>query len=247
MDKLGINLGLLIVQILNFAIIFVVIRAWLYKPLLKMMEKRKLTAAQSLEDARIAAEARANAESEAEKIIDESQAKAADILRDATARAEKIEHELKSHSDTEIMNARQVALAEVEQDRIRMLSELRGQVVSLAMAASHKLIGESLLRDENRQRALLEEFFSGVKSGKLTLLDQYDYQGSKAEVTSALPLREDEQETVRRDLLQVMGGDGEVLFKVDPNILGGLVIRVDDRVVDGSVAGQLEGMRQELL
>jgi len=247
LDKLGINLGLLIVQILNFAIIFVVIRAWLYKPLLKMMEKRKLTAAQSLEDARIAAEARANAESEAEKIIDESQAKAADILRDATARAEKIEHELKSHSDTEIMNARQVALAEVEQDRIRMLSELRGQVVSLAMAASHKLIGESLLRDENRQRALLEEFFSGVKSGKLTLLDQYDYQGSKAEVTSALPLREDEQETVRRDLLQVMGGDGEVLFKVDPNILGGLVIRVDDRVVDGSVAGQLEGMRQELL
>ena len=247
MDKLGINLGLLIVQILNFAIIFVVIRAWLYKPLLKMMEKRKLTAAQSLEDARIAAEARANAESEAEKIIDESQAKAADILRDATARAEKIEHELKSHSDTEIMNARQMALAEVEQDRIRMLSELRGQVVSLAMAASYKLIGESLLRDENRQRALLEEFFSGVKSGKLTLLDQYDYQGSKAEVTSALPLREDEQETVRRDLLQVMGGDGEVLFKVDPNILGGLVIRVDDRVVDGSVAGQLEGMRQELL
>lgn len=247
MDKLGINLGLLIVQILNFAIIFIVARAWLYKPLMKMMEKRKLAAAQSLEDARIAAEARANAESEAEKIVAESQAKAADILRDATARAEKIEHEQKSRADADITSARQAAIAEVEQDRIRMLSELRGQVVSLAMAASHKLIGESLLRDENRQRALLEEFFSGVKSGKVTLLDQYDYQGNNAEVTSALPLREDEQETVRKDLLTAMGGAGEVQFKVDPNILGGLVIRVDDRVVDGSVAGQLQGLRQELL
>jgi len=247
LEKLGINLGLLIVQILNFAIIFIVIRAWLYKPLLKMMEKRKLTAAQSLEDASIAAEARANAETEADKIVNEAQAKAAEILRDANARAERIEHDLKARSDTEIMNARQAALAEVEQDRIRMLSELRGQVVSLAMAASHKLIGESLLRDENRQRALLEEFFSGVKDGKFTLLDQYDYQGSKAEVTSALPLRAEEQETVRKDLLKAMGEEGEVLFKVDPNILGGLVIRVDDRVVDGSVAGQLQGLRQELL
>jgi F-type H+-transporting ATPase subunit b len=211
------------------------------------MEKRKLAAAQSLEDARIAAEARANAESEAEKILSESQTKAADILRDATARAEKIEKELKGRSDLEIKEARQAALAEVEQDRIRMLSELRGQVVSLAMAASHKLIGESLLKDEKRQSVLLEEFFSGVKSGKLTLLDQYDYKGSKAEVTSALPLRDDEQDDVRKDLLKAMGGEGEIQFKVDPNILGGLVIRVDDRVVDGSVAGQLQGLRQELL
>ena len=165
MDKLGINLGLLIVQILNFAIIFIVLRAWLFKPLMKMMEKRKQTATQSLEDARIAAEARANAESEADKIVSEAQAKAADLLRDATDRAGKIEQDLKVRSDADIMNAPQAALAQVEQDRIRMLSELRGQVVSLAMAASHKLIGESLLRDENRQRALLEEFFSAVKDG----------------------------------------------------------------------------------
>jgi len=247
LEKLGINLGLLIVQIFNFAIIFVVLRAWVYKPLMKVMEKRKMTIAQSLEDARIAADARANAETEAEKIITEAQAKAAEILREATARASKVEHDLKVRSDEEIKKAREVALAEVDQDRSRMLGELRGQVISLAIAASHKLIGESLLHDENRQRALLQEFFSGVKAGKLTLLDQFDYQGTKAEVTSALPLSDDEKNTIRHDLAKTLSANGDIQFKVDPGILGGLVIRVDDRIVDGSVAGQLEGMRQELI
>jgi F-type H+-transporting ATPase subunit b len=38
----------------------------------------------------------------------------------------------------------------------------------------------------------------------------------------------------------------EVSFKVDPSILGGLVIKVGDKVLDGSVAGKLDGLRQTL-
>jgi F-type H+-transporting ATPase subunit b len=41
-------------------------------------------------------------------------------------------------------------------------------------------------------------------------------------------------------------GAKEVTFRVDPSILGGLVIKVGDKVMDGSVAGKLEGLRQNL-
>jgi len=41
-------------------------------------------------------------------------------------------------------------------------------------------------------------------------------------------------------------GAQAVTFRVDPSILGGLVIRVGDKVVDGSVAGKLEGLRSNL-
>jgi F0F1-type ATP synthase delta subunit len=37
-----------------------------------------------------------------------------------------------------------------------------------------------------------------------------------------------------------------VAFRVDPQILGGLMVRVGDRVVDGSAAGQLERLHQSL-
>jgi F-type H+-transporting ATPase subunit b len=72
MEALGINLGLLIVQIIAFIIVFLTLNAWVYQPMLNMMENRKQKIAQGLEDARVAAEARANAEKEAAKIIAEA-------------------------------------------------------------------------------------------------------------------------------------------------------------------------------
>jgi len=41
LEKLGLNLGFLIVQILNFAIIMVVLIAWVYKPLMNMLQRRR--------------------------------------------------------------------------------------------------------------------------------------------------------------------------------------------------------------
>ena len=88
MEGLGLNLGYLFVQIFNFAIIFVVLRAWVYKPILGLLERRRTTIAEGLEDARIAAEARQNAEQEAEKILADAQTKASQIVREANERAE---------------------------------------------------------------------------------------------------------------------------------------------------------------
>ena len=45
MEKLGINLGYLLVQIFNFIILFMVLKAWVYKPLINMLEKRRATIA----------------------------------------------------------------------------------------------------------------------------------------------------------------------------------------------------------
>jgi F-type H+-transporting ATPase subunit b len=112
------------------------------------------------------------------------------------------------------------------------------------MAAAHKVVGEAL--DERRQRSLIQEFFSGVKGGQFSMLEGETMAGNAAEVTSALPLSADEQETVRRDIVGRLGGAPAVVFRVDPGILGGVVVRVGDKVVDASVAGRLEGLRANL-
>ena len=124
-----------------------------------------------------------------------------------------------------------------------MLGDLRGQVAALAIAAAQKLVHESL--DEKRQHALIDEFFSGTKAGKVMLLDHDELRGQSAEVTSALPLNVAEQNCVKDEILAKVGAPA-VSFRVDPSILGGLVIKVGDKVVDGSVSGKLEGLRQNL-
>lgn len=243
MEQLGINLGLLIVQIIAFTIVFLTLNAWVYQPMLNMMENRKQKIAQGLEDAREAANARANAEKEADKIRAEAQSEAATIVREATERAAVAGQDVRAAAEAEAAKAREAAVAEAEVERNRILGDLRSQVASLAIAAANKLVGESL--DEKKQRSLLDEFFSGVKSGKLILLDGENFQGESAQVTSALPLSKDEEESVKRDVLAKSGAK-EVTFRVDPSILGGLVIRVGDKVLDNSVAGKLEGLRQSL-
>lgn len=243
MEALGINLGLLIVQIIAFIIVFLTLNAWVYQPMLNMMETRKQKIAQGLDDARIAAEARASAEKDAAKIVAEAQVEASKVVREATERAAAAGKDVKAAAEAEAAKAREGAMAEAQLERNRILGDLRGQVASLAIAAANKLVGEAL--DDKKQRALLDEFFSGVKSGKVVVLDATNFKGDSAEVTSALPLSKDEEASVKNDVLAKSGAK-DVAFRVDPSILGGLVIKVGDKVLDGSVAGKLEGLRQSL-
>jgi F-type H+-transporting ATPase subunit b len=243
LEALGINLGFLIFQIVAFVIVLLTLQAWVYKPMLNMMDARKEKIAKSLEDARVAAEARADAEKEAARIIADAEAEANKIIREATDRAGVAAQEVKTAAEGEAAKAHQAVLTEAEQERNRMLGDLRGQVAALAIAAAQKLVGDTV--DERRQHALIDEFFSGIKSGRLVVLDDAGLRGQSAEVTSALPLNDEEERCVKQDLLGKVGAQA-VSFRVDPSILGGLVIRVGDRVVDASVSGKLDELKQSL-
>lgn len=244
MEALGINLGYLFVQITSFAILFIILRAWVFTPIVNMLEQRRARIAQGLEDARIAEEARQNAEVEAEKILSEAQQKANARVREATERAEEAAREVRAEADEQAREILESARREAEQIRQEALGELRGQMAAMVMAAAQKVIGEGL--DENQQRRLIDEFFSGVRSGKVVVVEGEELQGQTAEVTSAVPLTDQEKEKVRENVLSKLGSDAQITFNVNPNILGGLIVRVGDRVLDGSVAGKLENMRQSL-
>jgi F-type H+-transporting ATPase subunit b len=243
LERLGINLGYLIVQIINFFILMIILRAWVYRPIVNMLKKRQAAIAQGLEDARVAAEARANAEEEARQIIVKAQGEAADKVRDAVMRAETAGLEVKAEAEAEAVKIRELATSDAALERDRILADMRGQVAAIAMAAAQKLIGEAL--DEKRHRTLIDDFFSGLKTGKVVVLDEVDLHGSSAEIISALPLTEKEKESVQKDITSRVGAQ-EITFRVDPNILGGLVVKIGDKVLDGSIAGQLESLRASL-
>ena len=244
MDKLGLNLGYIFVQAGSFFLLLIILSAWVYKPILNMLEKRREAIAQGLEDAKVASEAKANAVKEADQIIADAQLKAAAVVNEAASRAEVAAKEIRSENETVLAKDRAAMLEEVKAERDRVLSDLRGDVAAIAIAAAQKLIGETI--DEKRQHALLNEFFSGVKSGKVVVLEGEMLAGSAAEVTSALPLTADEQQAINQDLFAQLGQSAEVNYKVDPSILGGVIIKVGDRVIDGSVSGQLQAMHQSL-
>jgi F-type H+-transporting ATPase subunit delta len=68
----------------------------------------------------------------------------------------------------------------------------------------------------------------------------------EARVTVARPIDSREQEEVRRRLEQLTGKTVDVRTDVDPTILGGIVVRMGDQLIDASVAGRLQRLRQEM-
>jgi F-type H+-transporting ATPase subunit delta len=67
-----------------------------------------------------------------------------------------------------------------------------------------------------------------------------------ATATSAAPLNAKELKAIAAHLEELIGGSVELQTNVDPQILGGLVVRIGDRLIDGSVLGRLERLRHQL-
>jgi F-type H+-transporting ATPase subunit delta len=68
-----------------------------------------------------------------------------------------------------------------------------------------------------------------------------------ATVTTALPLEAEELRAIGERLERQTGGRVELSTEVDAGILGGLIVRLGDRLIDGSVRGRLERLRARLI
>ncbi len=245
MEQLGINPIFLLSQIVNFAILAIGLGVLAYRPVLNVLDKRKERIEKGLEDARLAEEARANAESERQKMLDEARAEAQTIVSQAGERGEEQAATIIAEAREEARRILDNAHKEAEAERDRSLSEMRGQIAGLAIAAANRVIGESL--DMQRQMQLVEEFFSGIKAGKVTVLEEAEaLVGAKAQIVSALPLSDADEALYHTELQSRLGPDAQITFKTDPTILGGVVLRVGDKVVDDSVSGRLESLHGRL-
>lgn len=247
MDALGINLGYVLVQLFSFLILFFFLKRWAWEPLINAIEKRRTVIAQGLDDAQKASDELSKAESKKEDLLLEARKEADEIVKEARDRAVQVDRELRTQADQEIAKQREAALKELAQERERMLNSLRDEVGALAVAAAHKLIGESLVQDSAKQRSLIDEFFSGIKDGQVVVLSDAELEsGSEVVVTSALPLSDDDKQVVEAQLGQWVKAKEQIEYQVDPSILGGIIVKVDNQVVDGSMMGHLQNLKQSL-
>ena len=79
----------------------------------------------------------------------------------------------------------------------------------------------------------------------MRLISRLDRPSATATSTSALT--KDEARALTQRLEQLTGGRIELDVQVDPSLLGGVVVRVGDRLIDGSVRSRLERLRNQLV
>lgn len=234
LEPLGINVGFLIVQLVNFGIIFFAITSLVWRPATRMLDARAADIQKGLEDAAAAAKARMNAEADAEKILADARAAAAKEIADSRARGDELAKTIQSEARTAAGAEADRIRAEANAARSEQLSGLREQVLNIAVALAGRIIQENLTANDKKQQALVSDFFSKVPASAKSL-------AGSIEVVSAMPLSADEQSNAKKQL-----GASDVTFTVDPSILGGLVIKSADRVIDGSVKSGLGDLAGQL-
>lgn len=237
LGAMGINGPFLISQIVNFLVLFGLMTVLLWKPAKKRLEERRAMLEKQVEDTEAAAKVREEIGLEREAVLAEAKKEAEKIIAQSQERVESIKNEASEEAKKIIQKAKEAA----KEEEVRVLKGVRDKVGILAIAATQKLLGAAL--DEERQKVLVDEFFSSVKAGKVVVLEGEKFEGKSAVITSALPLTEKEKEVIEKDILKRTTGEPEIAFEVDPDLLGGLTIRIDDKMYDHSVSAQLSGMR----
>ncbi len=141
----------LIWAIINFVIFFALLRMFLYRPVLRLLDARRDEIQTNLSQAETARkeaeEARADYERQLAKARDEAQS----LLARAQAAAEKTKDEILGQAQRQAAEAIERAQKAIASERDRALNEIRREVADLAVMAAAKVIERSLDVEEHRQ------------------------------------------------------------------------------------------------
>ena len=104
--------------------------------------------------------------------------------------------------------------------------------------------------DEDRVRRVVNSILESRQRGRLALANEFerevrlDQLKHTADVKSATPLSPELEASVRNNLVQRYGPALETTFKQDPELIGGMRIRVGDDVYDGSIQARLAALAE---
>jgi len=155
LDALGINLPGLLAQLINFAILLIILRLVAYKPIMRMLDERSRRVREGLEAAERMKEQAAQADVEVEQRMDEARQEGQAVIGQAQQIAARIQEEARqqARAEGEALLAR--ARNEIQLERDDAIAQVRREFADLTIAAAEKVINQSL--DKRAHERLIDE------------------------------------------------------------------------------------------
>jgi len=160
LESLGFEFPKFLWQVVNFLILLFLLKKFAYKPILDMLDERK----KSIEDAINNAE---TAKNEAEKMrkeyetrLAEAKQEAQEIMAKATKLGEEMKREIVDNAQSEATKAIQKAQEEINREKDQAIAALRDEVAVLAVMAAGQVLGKAISVEDHEK--LVKEFVSEV-------------------------------------------------------------------------------------
>jgi F-type H+-transporting ATPase subunit b len=152
---IGINVPVLIAQIVNFVALILLLRLVAYKPILGMLHARSERIREGLMAAERGREAQVEASREAQEAIDAARREGQNIIAQAQVVAQRLSEEGRQQAQVQAEVLITRARSEIQLERDTAINELRREFADLTIAAAEKVIGQSL--DRAAHQRLIEQ------------------------------------------------------------------------------------------
>jgi len=149
--QFGIDLKLIVAQVINFAIVAFLLWKFAFKPVMSTLEERQQKISEGLQFAEESKVQLAETEKRQAEVLREANTKAQEILHDARENARQFEEKMKGETSAQIEEMRRRAEEANELERQKMLGEVRQEIARLVVETSQKVLQRELgVEERNR-------------------------------------------------------------------------------------------------
>ncbi len=154
MEKFGIEPILLVAQIVNFTILLILLRLFLYKPVLKILDERKKKVAHSIKSAEEIEKRLEQSSLEQEKLLDKARAESATLIKEAKEEAKALSEKIAAEAKEQVTQMMTKNKERLELEKEQMMKEVRKDLADIVLSASMKVNKQTI--DENSNKKLVE-------------------------------------------------------------------------------------------
>lgn len=151
LEALGINYTILIAQLINFAVLVFVLWRYAYKPVLKILEERRLKIEKGVVTAQEAEVKLHEAKSKEDEIVAEAKKEALKIIEEAKERAELKYDEIIKKSKEDIGVIINEEREKIRQEKSEVLKEIREEIGDLITLGISKFLDKKIGAKEDKQ------------------------------------------------------------------------------------------------
>ena len=160
LDIISVNIWDILISLINLLILFLVFKRFLFKPVQKMLDKRK----QQVEDIYAAADESRTAAEDMKQQYEEKMATAREeadgLVRNAVQTAQRRSDAIVAEANSQASHLKQKAEEEIEKEKRQMLSDVRGEISDLAVSIASKVVGREINADDHQ--GYVDEFIRNV-------------------------------------------------------------------------------------
>lgn len=240
-----INWFTVLAQIVNFLILLLLLKRFLYKPIIKAMQSREKKIAARMEDAETGRQEALQQKKAMEKERQDLEARKENMMTEARREVEQWQETQKKKARREIEQSRQSWHDSLESDHDRFYKEFKTRVTEQVINISRKVLTD--LADENMENQIARNFIRKLTTDISEVDEKTRLAQREFRVRSSFALNNEVKTELEKTLKQRFSNIDHISYDITPDLGCGIRLLSGDWKIEWNLAWYLQTLETTIL